>query len=456
MRVAVLGAGIAGLTVAHALRREASRGGLLLTLEVFESGPRAGGRIRTTSADGFLVEWAADAFQTGPGPARTLVEELGLSGDRIEASPHAARRYVFSKGRLHRFPGGPASLLRFSAISPLGRMRLLAEPLAARRVSREESVHQFAARHMGEEAARVMAGSFVRGVYAGDAAKLSVDAAFPRMRELEKKHRSLVAAMAKERRAGGAGANKLWSLRKGMGSLVDRLAEALNPAIQLQMPALRLSRAPEYAAPTPFAVRFASGESRSFDSVVVATPAADAAALLRGLDLEAANALSDIPHSGVAVVALGIRNEAFRTKPDGYGFLVAPGEDLPALGALYESNLFPGRAPEGLTLVRVFLGGVDRPDLITLPDAKLIGLACEALDRAAGLKGGPQMTWVMRQENAIPQYTLGHRERIASVMKRMGAYPGLYVAGNAYRGVSVGSLVEDADRVAGWLLHAAR
>ena len=110
MRVAVLGAGIAGLTIAHALRRNASRGKVPLTLELFESGPRAGGRIQTTSADGFRVEWAADAFQTGPGPARALVEELGLSGDRVKASPDAARRYVFSKGRLHRFPGG-----RFSA-----------------------------------------------------------------------------------------------------------------------------------------------------------------------------------------------------------------------------------------------------------------------------------------------------------------------------------------------------
>jgi oxygen-dependent protoporphyrinogen oxidase len=333
----------------------------------------------------------------------------------------------------------------------------------AGRVAHEESVQQFAARHVGEEAARVVAGAFVRGVYAGDAAKLSLDASFPMMRELEKKHRSLLLAMGK---GGGAknrsgtrgqqGTRTLWSLKRGMGSLVERLAESLGSAIHLEMPALQLSRAPEYAATTPFAVRFASGETRSFDSVIVATPASDAAALLRGLDIEAANALTDIPHSGLAVVALAIRNEAFRTKPDGYGFLVAPGEAIPALGVLFESNLFPGRAPEGFTLVRAFLGGMDRPELITLQDAKLIGLACESLDRALGLKGGPERTWVMRQERAIPQYTLGHRERIASVMKRIGAFPGLYVAGNAYRGVSVGSLVEDADRVAGWLLHAAR
>jgi len=241
-----------------------------------------------------------------------------------------------------------------------------------------------------------------------------------------------------------------------MGSLVDRLVQSLGPALKLRMPALRLSRSNEYAAPAPFTIRFASGEERSFDAVVIATPAPDALALLRDLDLEAANALREIPSAGVAVAALAFRTEAFRSKPDGYGFLAAPGEDFPALGALFESNLFPRRAPEGFALVRVFLGGVDRPELVTLPDGKLIGISCEALDRALGLKGGPERTWVMRHESAIPQYTLGHRERVAAVMKKLGAFPGLYVAGNAYRGVSVGSIVEDADRVAGWLLHAAR
>jgi len=387
---------------------------------------------------------------------RLAVDDADFEGERIEASPSARRRYVFSKGKLHRIPTGPASLLRSTALSLPGRLRVLAEPLLASRTAQEETAHQFASRHIGEEAARVMMGTMVRGIYAGDSHKLSADASFPSLRELERKHRSLVLAMMKERRPGKAGSQALWSLRRGMGSLADRLAQSLGPALRLRIPALRLSRSPEYAAPTPFAIRFASGEERSFDAVVIATPALDAAALLRDLDLEAAKALREIPSSGVAVVALAFRLEAFRSKPDGYGFLAAPGEDLPALGALFESNLFPGRAPEGFALVRVFLGGVDHPELVTEPDAKLIGLSCEALDRALGLKGGPERTWVMRREAAIPQYTLGHRERVAAVMKRLGSFPGLYVAGNAYRGVSVSSIVEDADRVAGWLLHAGR
>ena len=455
MKVAILGAGIAGLTLAHALRRDASRAGRPLDLALFEAQSRAGGRIRTTEDGGFRIEWAADGFQTGSGPALTLLRDLGLENERVPASKDAARRYVFARGGLHRFPMDPMSLLRFGAISLPGRLRVMAEPFLASRVAREETVLDFASRHIGAEAAKVMMGAFVRGVYAGDAARLSADAAFPKVRELERKHRSMVLAMMKERQEGGR-RDRLWSLRRGMGSLTDRLAETLGSSIHFSMPALRLSRLPEYAAPTPFTLRFANGESRTFDAVIVATPPHDAAALLRDLDLEAANALRDIVSAGVAVVALAFRHEAFRRKPDGYGFLVAPGEPLPILGALNESNLFPDRAPEGFTLVRAFLGGVDRPELMTEPDAKLAALACEALDRAVGLKGGPARTWVLRQPNAIPQYTLGHRERVAAVMKRIGAFPGLYVAGNAYRGVSVGSILEDADRVAGWLLHAAR
>jgi oxygen-dependent protoporphyrinogen oxidase len=241
-----------------------------------------------------------------------------------------------------------------------------------------------------------------------------------------------------------------------MGSMIDRLAESMGPAIRKQMPALTLTRLPEFAAPTPFTLRFASGEALSYDAVVISTPPREAAALLREIDRESANSLREIACAGVAMVALAFRAEAFRMKPDGYGFLVAPGEDLPILGALFESNLFQGRAPSGFVLVRAILGGVERPDLLTRPDADLIGLACQALDRAVGLKGGPEKTWVARQEGAIPQYTLGHRERIATVMSRLGSFPGLYLAGNAYRGVSIGSIVEDADRVAEWVLHGAR
>jgi oxygen-dependent protoporphyrinogen oxidase len=448
MRVAVLGAGIAGLTSAHAIRREAKRRGEPVAIEIFEAGSRAGGRIHTTSESGFLIEWAANAFRTGVGPTQTLVSELGMEDERVEATAAANRRYLFQGGRLHLLPADPISMLGFGAISPGARARVLAEPFFARRVAREETVHDYAARHIGEEAAHVMLGTLVRGVYAGDSRKLSLDAAFPKMREMERDHRSLVVAAILGRKERKREAKTLWSFARGMGSLMDRIAASFGDALAFKSPALALSRAPDFAAPTPFTVRFANGEAKSYDAVVVATPAREAAALLRDLDRDAANVIREIPAAGVAMVALAFRAETFRTKPDGYGFLVAPGETISILGALFESNIFLGRAPEGYVLVRIILGGVHQPDLLTRSDADLVGIACQALDKSLGLKGGPEKTWIGRQEAAIPQYVLGHNARIEGVAKRLAAFPGLHLAGNAYRGISVGSIVEDADQVA--------
>jgi len=173
-----------------------------------------------------------------------------------------------------------------------------------------------------------------------------------------------------------------------------------------------------------------------------------AAALLRQLEPEIARRLATIESASVAVAALAFQSQAFRSKPNGYGFLVAPGEDLEILGAVFESNLFPERAPEGRILVRAMLGGVERPDLLARSDADLIALAMKALDRTLGLAIGPERTWVIRQEESIPQYALGHRALVGAVAGGLDGLPGLYLTGNAYRGVSVGSVIEDAERVA--------
>jgi len=157
-----------------------------------------------------------------------------------------------------------------------------------------------------------------------------------------------------------------------------------------------------------------------------------------------------------AVVALAFRRDRFRAAPDGYGYLVVPGEDLAILGVLFESNLFAGRAPEGEVLVRVMMGGADRPDLLTRSDAELAGLAMGALDRTHGLASGPERTWVIRQESSIPQYAVGHVALLADLERRAAAHPGLYLTGNAYRGVSVASLAEDAERIAARVVGAPR
>lgn len=457
MRVVILGAGIAGLGVAHALRRDAARNGASVEVTVLEAGDRPGGRIRTTREDGWLIEWAANAIQGAEGPSWRIAEEAGLAGERVLARADAARRYICRDGKLHLVPLSPGALFRFGAISPAARLRVVLEPFFARRVSRDETVYEYAARHIGEEAARILVGAAVRGIFAGDARRLSVDSAFPVMREMERDHRSLVFAMiarvaAARKAAAGPGRRALWTLRGGLESYVDALARPLGGALRYRSPALAVGR----RAPSGYSVALASGDRVEADAVVLATPPRTTAALLRGLDPEAARSVGAIAPAGLNVVAMGFRADAFRTPPDGYGFLVAPGEDLDVLGILFESNLFDGRAPEGHVLLRAMVGGAERPELVTKSDSELVGLSMRALDRTVGVKCGPERTWIIRQDDAIPQYAVGHRTVLAEIEQRLAAFPGLHLAGNGYRGVSVASLLEDAERVAANVLGGAR
>jgi protoporphyrinogen/coproporphyrinogen III oxidase len=449
LRVGVVGAGIAGLTAAHAIRRLAAEGGRTLELEVLEAGERAGGQLQTVAEDGFVVEWAANAFRTGVGPTADLVARLGLEGERVVASPAADRRFVFHGGRLHPLPSGPAGLLGFAPMSRAGRWRVFAEPFVARRVAHEESVHDYAARHIGREAAELLLGTLVRGVYGGDARRLSVDAAFPVMREMERDHRSLViAGVAGARRRKREG-KATWSFRGGMGTLMDALAADLGGALHTRAAVEGLERGDAGAG---FRVRLATGEVRAFDRLVLAVPPRVAGASLRPLDAAAADEIAGIESADIAMVALAFPLTAFRSAPDGYGFLVAPGQSPDAapdvLGALFESNVFPGRAPAGHALVRVMMGGAGRADVLARSNEALTATAVDAIDRALGLTGAPSRVWLHRRPGAIPQYLVGHGARVARIAERLRGLPGLSLAGNAYRGIAVGAIVADAEVVA--------
>ena len=454
LRVAVVGGGLAGLTAAPAVRTEAARRGVRLELAVYESGDRAGGQLTTLREGGYLVDWGANAFRTGLGPSLDLLDELGLSSERVEASRAANRRFVFHGGRLHAFPSDPIGLLGFRPLSLAGRLRVMAEPIVARRVAHEESVHAYAARHVGSEAAQVLLGTMVRGVYGGDARALSVDAAFPVMRTMEREHRSLVVAGVAGARARKRLGKTTWSLARGMGSLLEALADTLAPDVHLRSPVAALTNS-EGGDGRAYRLRLADGQERVADAVVVATPPTQAARLLERLDVAAAGEIGGIATAAVAVVALGYPKDAFRRPPEGYGFLVAPGEGPRILGALFESNLFPNRAPAGHVLVRAILGGVERPDVATTAEAVLVDDVRAALAAALGSIGEPTRVWVEPRAGAIPQYLLGHRERIARLDARLARYPGVRVIGNAYRGVAVGSIVEEARAVARTLLDGA-
>jgi oxygen-dependent protoporphyrinogen oxidase len=443
-RVAVVGAGLGGLAAAEAVRAHAERLGRPVRVEVWEAGASPGGQLRTTVEDGYVIEWAANAFRTGVGPTADLVARLGLEEERVEAERAANRRYVFHGGRLHLLPSDPVSLLTFEPMSKEGRLRILAEPFRAERVDHEETVFAYAARHIGPEAAEMLLGTMVRGVYGGDAHQLSVDAAFPVMREMERDHRSLVVAAIAGMRDRMRERKTTWSFRGGMAAIVDRLAEGLGDALRLNAPVAAVRPRPDGGV----ALEPGDGSVERYDDVVLALPPEAIGPLIRPLDEEAAEELEATPTAPIGAVALAFDQAAFETPPDGFGFLVAPSEGLQVLGVLIESNVFPGRAPEGKVLLRAIQGGTGNTPIDQRSDEDLIAAAVDLIDRAWGLADGPERSWLLRQERGIPQYVLGHGPRLDRIEARLRAHGRLHLAGNAYHGIAVGKLVDDAERVA--------
>lgn len=437
----VIGAGISGLVAAYRLQRE-GRDVLLL-----EADDRPGGVIRTRRVDGFLVEQGPNSVRMTDELER-LAADLGLDGELLYGDARAPR-YVFHRGKLQRAPMGPASLVTTSLLSARAKLRLLAEPFArSPRDGGEPTIAEFVTRRLGREVHDVLVSAFVSGVYAGDTTRLSADAVFPKLVELERAHGSLVrggiaALRAKRREApppGDAPKRRpltLASFATGLARLPERIGEALGDSLLLSEPAAAVERAGDR-----FVVRTGGGD-REAARLVVATPAGAAAALLRPLSPRLAELLEGVEYPPLASVSLAYERDEVSHPCDGFGFLAPRAAGLRTLGAIFGSSLFPGRAPEGWHAFTCFVGGATDPGAGALDDGELVAQVAADLGRAVGARGEPRVLSVTRWPRAIPQYTLGHRARVAE-MEREAASAGVRLLGNYLHGVSVGECVAAA------------
>jgi len=453
-KVAVVGGGIAGLAVSYELIERAERAPGSVEILCLEASHRPGGNIRTEREQGFLIEWAANGFLDSAPATITLVRRLGLEPLRSRAA--AERRFVFRRGRLREVPLSPRAFLGSGALSPLGKLRVLAEPLVPRRkpTADEESVFDFAARRIGREAASVLVDAMVRGVFAGDARRLSLEACFPAMRRMETEHGGLFRALLARRRAaragnegegeagGGAGgpAGVLTSFRAGMQQLTDGLAAALGPRLELGTAVQQISDRGRRG----FRLLPARGAPLDVDAVVVTCPAWRAAPMLESLDRDIAGALGAIRSAPVTVVHCGYRRDALGALPEGFGFLVPRDQGPRILGALWASDIFEERAPAGSLLVTVMAGGAPDPALAELADDELLQVVRGDLERTMRILVAPYFVRIIRHERGIPQYELGHLERLATIERRLGQFPGLWLGGSSLHGVAVNSCIERA------------
>ena len=444
-RVVVVGAGISGLAAARAAVETARDAGIPLDVVVLERDSEVGGKAKTVRRDGWLVESGPTGYLDAADVAplmRHLMQVAAVEASVVQASKEAALRYIARKGRARRVFADPFRMAWSGLMSPLGIARIAAEPfIAAKRDDDDESVFNFAARRIGREAAERLIAPMMLGVFAGDARKLSLPAALPRLRELERDHGSLVRGMLARRRkkpdeSGSASgpAGTLTSLRDGLQSLARGLARYGGFRVIENATVEGIAR----SGPRGWRVQVAgASEAVEADALVLAGEAWSTAALLREHAPRAAETLSAINCPPVAVVALGYRGTRSDVHiPRGFGVLVPRGESIRMLGCLWDSQIFDGRAPANSVLVRAMLGGAVDPEAGALSDADAVACVREDMGRLLGVDAIPCFRHVVRWPAAIPQYELGHEKRVALVERETALLPSLFVAGNALHGVA--------------------
>lgn len=452
MNIIVVGAGISGLAIARALQARAPDA----RVTVLESSWRSGGKIQTEQVDGFTIEWGPNGFLDNAPATLALAHDLSLDDSLVLASAAARKRFVVWGGALHRLPESPLAFLRSTLLSRRGRARVLCEPFARRTPQGlEPTVAEFGARRLGREAVERLLDPMVSGIYAGDPNALSVQAAFPKIAALERTYGSLARGMiatARERRKMGGAAvttgpgGTLRSFRGGLEELTTRLRGELGVAVIANAHVTAL----EPLADDRLLVITADGQSRDADRVVLAIPAYAAADLVLRHAPDAAPPLRAIPFAAVAVVALAYRRASLRCDLDGFGFLAPHAAGRRILGCLWDSSIFPGsRAPDGFALLRVLLGGVRAGELVDRTDGELTDIVRGELRALLQIDAAPEFVRIARHARAIPQYTVGHRERVLAAEQALAtALPGVILAGNAYRGAALNDCVANADTVA--------
>ena len=449
---AIIGGGISGLASAYYLRKHLP----LAAITVFESSPRLGGVLRTVRRGNFLVETSADMFVTQPSAALELWREIGVEASLLQTRPVKERAYIGMGKAIHPVPQGLSMMvptltqpiLDCDLLSEEGKQRYLAEnEIPASNKFADESLKSFAVRRFGVEAYEKIIQPMVSGIYTADPDKLSMQATMQRFVNMERHHGNLIGAMQREpgsddRQASGARYGLFRAPQNGMESMVRSLIGATpNVEFKTNQGATKVM---------PKGKRW-SVDGQSFSGIVMATPAVVTSAMVADVDPLLAHALSGITTASSAIVALGIDRNSIRRGFEGFG-IIYPHIDAGQVIALsFSSNKFSGRCDDDSLLIRCFIGGALQSELVDLDNNALIDLATKQLDRSVGFSGETLFADVFRWKNCMPQYHLGHLDRVTQIEQQVATHRGLEIAGNSYWGVGIPACIASgksaADRI---------
>jgi oxygen-dependent protoporphyrinogen oxidase len=460
-RVAVIGGGISGLTVAHQLEPYARSG--RIELHLFEAKNVLGGVIQTDRDHGAILEGGPDSLVRRKPEAADLCRTLGLGSHLIGTNPKARGSYIFHRGRLHPIPNGvivgvptdvPA-LWQSGLLSWRGKLRASLDlVLPARRPDGDQGLGELLSRRFGHEVVRVLAEPMLSGIYAGRADLLSTAATFPQLLEMQSHARSLI--LAHRRAKAHAGPEKkpespFLTLDGGLYRLIEALAGSLEASLlHLSLPVQQVNRVkPQIGdsdAPS-WRLDFSHGQSLTVDAVVSALPAYQTAEFVRPLTVTAAELLAGIEYANLAVAVAIFDPRALRRPLDRTGFLVPQGEGLEMTACTWVESKWGVPAPAGIPL-RVFFGRAGGEDVTQWSDAKFREVLGRELRVTMGIDSDPTYLRIFRWPRAMPQYAVGHPERMWQVRQLLADIPGFFAAGSAWQGVGVPDCVRQAQQTA--------
>jgi|PlaIllAssembly_1097288.scaffolds.fasta_scaffold03594_2 oxygen-dependent protoporphyrinogen oxidase len=436
MRIGIVGAGLSGLATAFYVKRARPDAELV----VFESNPGPGGAMHTEVIEGFRFEAGPNGFLTNKPDCLQLVQDSGAAEHLLPSSDLARKRYIYTD-RLHRMPESPPLFVKSKLLSWPQKLRMAGEVFVpARREGPEESLRDFGNRRLGAGFTSVFLDAMSAGIYGSTPDKLSVEAAFPLVVALEREYGGLFRGMIAKRKKEAGPGGVLTSTRGGISTLANHLRGVIQAEWRFSEPVQTVER-----AGARFRVTSAAGLTE-VDRVVICATSYAAAGMVQPLDAELARRLAAIAYSPIAVVGFG-----YRTLPDpldGFGLLTTSAARLPILGVLWDSSIFPDRAPPGCKCIRVLLGGQRSPELVNQDEAGLIRTARAGLEKSMGLTQDADVTFVKRWDRGIPSYAPGHIASVKAIFDRVAAIPGLYLNCNAYRGIAMNDCARNSRELA--------
>ncbi len=441
-KVIIIGGGISGLSLAYYLRVKKPS----INIMVLESSNRLGGKIWTERERGFVCEAGVNGFLDNKRGAIDLSLMVGLKP--IKSNDSARKRYIYINKKLRLIPDSPLKFLFSDIMTLKGKLRIPLEYFIPKADIEDESLESFALRRVGREFLERLLDPMVTGIYAGDPSMLSVRSCFPKVYELEKNYGGLIKGFitlkkqakksGKKIEAGPGGT--LHSYYEGMYTIIESLRSELSTFLLTNKEVVGINRKGEI-----YEVVCSDGSIYESGKVVLATPAYNSAMILKDLDTKFFNLLNEIPYPPISVVAMGFLKEKIKVNTDYFGFLVPKIEKRKILGCLFDSSIFPNRAPEDHILLRCMLGGVRNPELVFLDDEKTVSIVIDELKDIAGIDAEPDFIKIFRYEKAIPQYTPGHYERLNILDEILKNFKGLYITGNAMRGVAMNDCISQSD-----------